>query len=72
MAQPIAAMAITIMVSAIPMVHGRHGPLLNRFGDGGGPRMQDHLQALDLAAVIIVRGFIALALDRMLNFSMSL
>jgi hypothetical protein len=34
--------------------------------------MQDHLLALALAVLITVRGFVALALDRMLNFSMSL
>jgi putative oxidoreductase len=68
----VAAVGISvIMVSAILMVHGRHGLFLNWFGDRKGHGYEYHLLALALAAAVIVRGSGAVSLDRLLYMSMS-
>ena len=63
----IAAIGICItMLSAIVMVHGRHGLFLNWFGDRKGHGFEYHLLAIGLAIAIVVRGSGAASLDRLL------
>ena len=57
------------MVSAIVMVHWRHGLFLNWFGDRKGHGFEYRLLAIALAIAIVVRGTGAVSLDRLLYIS---
>jgi putative oxidoreductase len=60
---------IVIMVTAIVIVHARHGLFLNWFGDRKGHGYEYHLLAIALAVAIVVKGSGAVSLDRLLYIS---
>ena len=63
----VAAIGVCVtMLSAIVMVHGRHGLFMDWFGDRKGHGIEYHLLAIALAIAIAVRGSGAASLDRLL------
>ena len=63
----VAAIGVCVtMLSAIVMVHGRHGLFMDWLGDRKGHGIEFHLLAIALAIVIVVRGSGAASLDRLL------
>jgi putative oxidoreductase len=63
----VAAIGVCVtMLSAIVMVHGRHGLFMDWFGDRKGHGFEYHLLAIALAIGIVVRGSGAASLDRLL------
>jgi putative oxidoreductase len=66
----VAAIGIgVIMLSAIVMVHGRHGLFMNWLGDRNGHGIEYHLLAIAMAIAIVVRGSGAASLDRLFYIS---
>jgi putative oxidoreductase len=63
----VAAIGVCVtMLSAIVMVHARHGLFMDWFGDRKGHGIEYHLLAIALAIAIVVRGSGAASLDRLL------